>query len=123
MTINERFKQVRNALDKSQTAFGRPLNLTRDAVANIELNRTSIKPLTIDSLCDHYGVSQEWLITGEGKMFNRDTKAEEINSFFSGVSRLDDDNFKKRFALVLASLDEREWELLEEISEKLAEPK
>jgi len=45
LTINERFKEIRLNLNKTQADFGEQCGLGRAVIANIENNRSPVTPL------------------------------------------------------------------------------
>lgn len=116
--LNYRIKQVRKALGISQDDFGNGIGLGRGAITNIELNKTTPKPLVVQLICKTYNVNETWLRTGEGEMFVQRTRSEEIVDFMSDLVRTDNE-FKRRFVAALARLDESEWELIEKMADKL----
>lgn len=116
--LNYRIKQVRKALGISQDDFGNGIGLGRGAITNIELNKTTPKPLVVQLICKTYNVNEAWLRTGEGEMFVQRTRSEEIVDFMSDLVRTDNE-FKRRFVAALARLDESEWELIEKMADKL----
>ncbi len=56
--------------------------------------------------------------TGDGEMFQRKTRDEELAAFFGDVLS-GEPGFKRRFLAVLSRLDESEWKLLEQMADKL----
>ena len=68
--MNERIKQLRQALGLSGEKFGEKLGIKRAAVSNIENGRTNISDKTISLICLAYNVNEDWLRTGDGDMFN-----------------------------------------------------
>jgi len=68
--LQERIKALRKALGLTQKEFGAKLGVLDTAVTEWERghNRVTLsKILLIESV---FGVSQNWLKTGEGEMFN-----------------------------------------------------
>ena len=118
--LNSRIKQVRKALGVSQDEFGNGLGLGRGAITNIELNKTTPKPLVVQLICKTYNVNEQWLRTGEGEMFVQRTRSQEITDFMADLVQTDNE-FKRRFVSVLARLDEKDWELIEKMAEMLSE--
>lgn len=118
--MNDRIKEVRKALNLSQDEFANKLGLTRGAITNIELHKTEPKALLISLICNIYDVSETWLRTGEGEMFIQQTRDEQIAAFIGRTLRNEDDNFQKRLLSVLSTLNEDQWQLLEEMAKKLA---
>lgn len=114
MTIGERLKFLRKEeLNKTQQEFADRLNLSRSNLGNIETGRVEITERTIADICREFDVNELWLRTGEGEMFKKRTRDQEISDFIGNVLSKENDTFKKRLISVLSSLDEDEWEVLE----------
>ena len=114
MTQGERIKEVRKSLGLTLEKFGEKIGVTKVAISNLENGHRNLTEQMTKSICREFNVSDEWLRTGEGKMFlpvNRKTKIEKLtNQLLSEES----DSFKNRLVSVLADLSENEWEFLEE---------
>lgn len=120
MTIGERIKCVRTEKGYTQQKFADALGLKRNTVGGYEIGTVVPSERTILDICDKFHVNEDWLRYGEGEMFLKRTREEEIAAFMGSV--LDGpNNFRKRLISVLANLDEDDWELLEEMALKLAE--
>lgn len=65
-----RIKSVRETLHLSQREFGEKLGVSRDVISNLEYGRVQPKELLLRHICDLYGVNEDWLKTGKGKMFH-----------------------------------------------------
>ncbi len=114
MTIGERLKFLRKEeLNKTQQEFADRLNLSRSNLGNIETGRVEITERTIADICREFDVNEPWLRTGEGEIFKKRTRDQEISDFIGNVLSKENDTFKKRLISVLSSLDEDEWEVLE----------
>ena len=70
MDIHERLKILRTHLGLTTRAFGGAINITGGAITNMEKGRRDITERTIKDICREYGVSQIWLTTGNGQMFD-----------------------------------------------------
>lgn len=70
MTISERIKMLRLALGLNQTDFAQQTNISRSMVAAIELGTREVKNIHIAQICSAFNVSETWLRTGEGSMYN-----------------------------------------------------
>lgn len=120
--MNERLKLLRRELQLNQTEFGNRLGLKQSAVANYENGTRQPLDTVITSICREFGVSEQWLRTGEGEMFVPRTKNQVITDFMADLI-MEDDSFKKRIIEALAQLDEKDWEELERIALKVLERK
>lgn len=120
-TINERFRQLREAKGLSQEDFASGAHRTRSEIKNIEYGKTMPKEEVILSICASYGVNEEWLRTGDGEMMKPVSRDEEIAAFMGDVMRGETPDFRRRLISVLARLDASEWALLEKMAVKLSE--
>ena len=120
--MNERLKLLRRELQLNQTEFGNRLGLKQSAVANYENGTRHPLDTIITSICREFGVSEQWLRTGEGEMFVPRTKNQVITDFMADLV-MEDDSFKKRIIEALAQLDAKDWEELERIALKVLERK
>ena len=68
-TINERFRNVRNALGLSQEKFAEEANRTRSEIKNIEYEKTMPSESIIKAVCSAHGVNRRYLEHGEEPMF------------------------------------------------------
>ena len=115
-----RIAEVRKAVNMNQVDFAASLNLTKNYISLIENGNRVPSDRTIKDICDKFHVSEDWLRYGEGEMFLKRTREEQIAAFMGSV--LDGpNNFKKRLIAVLANLEEDDWELLESVALTLAE--
>ena len=123
LNINERIRFLRKEkLNITQEAFGEPLGLTRANIANIEAGRISVTERVIIGIQDKYNINNEWLRTGEGEIFIQLDKEEELFQWAGKLQGVND-SFKKRFVKMLMSLNEDEWELLEQKAKELVNSK
>ena len=87
VTVNARIKQVRIALKLSQAKFCQGIPLTSGHYAEIELENRKVNQRTIKLIVSSYGVNENFLKTGEGKMFDTkpDPRLEELIRLFKGL--------------------------------------
>lgn len=111
--MNERLRKLRKTLDMTQQEFAEKLGIKRSTMATYESGRNEPIDAVISLICREFDVNEHWLRTGEGEMFIKLTKEEEIASFIGEVLRDEDDSFKKRLISGLAALDENGWTVLE----------
>ena len=67
--MNERIKKLRKKLGLNQTEFGKRIGLTQTAISYLEKNEDGCPEQNIKMICHEFGVSEQWLRTGEGEMF------------------------------------------------------
>lgn len=73
--MNNRFKMIRETLNKSQEEMGEAIGITRSGISNIESGKRSVSERHIKLLRSAYNVNEHWLRTGEGEMFNPASKS------------------------------------------------
>jgi transcriptional regulator with XRE-family HTH domain len=71
--MNKRFAELRNKLNLSQKEFAEGLEMRQASISDIERGRTELNNKTILKLNEKYGVSIDWLYTGNGDVFIRNS--------------------------------------------------
>lgn len=99
----------------TQQKFADKLGVKRNTVGQWECGINAITDQVITSICREFNVNENWLRTGQGEMFIKQTRDEQIASFIGKIQANEDDSFKKRFVSMLSALDESEWEVLEKM--------
>jgi transcriptional regulator with XRE-family HTH domain len=79
--MNERLKKLRKTLDLTQQEFANRLGIKRNTVAQYEIGRNEPIDAVILSICREFDVSEEWLRTGEGEMFEQLTEQQKIMKY------------------------------------------
>lgn len=118
--MNERIRQIRKALDKTQQEFADSLDTSRNNVAGWETGTRVPSATALALICTRHNVNKEFLIEGKGEMFLERNMENELMAWAGRVLAEKDDSFKKRFIKMLMSLDEDEWEILAKKSMMLA---
>ena len=67
--MKERISELRNVLGLSQREFGEKIGMSRDAIASYEYKHANPTGPALVAIEKVYGVRHEWLLTGEGEMF------------------------------------------------------
>ncbi len=121
--MKDRIKKIRKELDLTQQKFADRIGVKRNTVGQWECGINPLTDQTISSICREFNVNENWLRTGKGEMFIKQTRDEQIASFVGSIQSSEDDSFKKRFISMLSSLGESEWEVLEKMVIMLHEKK
>jgi transcriptional regulator with XRE-family HTH domain len=82
-TINLRVKRVRVALNMTQVNFSRVLSLSSGYLAGVETGKRKVNDRIVKLTCSSFGVSEQWLRSGEGGMF-----AEKADPLFAKLAGL-----------------------------------
>ena len=119
--LKDRIKCLRNSLKLSQTEFGESLGAGIGAIKNLEAGITILKPAMADLICRLYNVDPVWLETGEGEMFRKLSRQEQIADFVGKALADDSGDFRTQLISVLAALDDVGWYKLEEAAKTIKE--
>lgn len=114
-TINERFRQARESLRKSQDVFAQEAGRTRSEIKNIEYGKTMPKEEVVKSVCKAHGIDETWLRTGEGEMFLPKSRGEEIGQIVREAASVDPEDAVKFFQSLLDGMSDAEIVLMYQI--------
>ncbi len=102
MSIGERIKQFRKSIKKTQAEFGKTLGVGRDTMTNYEIGRVSPPDTFIQLLSTKYNISEEWLRTGEGSMY-QETDTTLFAAFAKRYALTEEEQAVARYLLALSS--------------------
>ena len=88
MTVNQRIRQARQALNMTQTDFSKAIYVSNGYTAEIENGHRIANDRIIHLICLTFGISGQWLKTGEGEMFHTSPieRKERILSLFDALN-------------------------------------
>jgi transcriptional regulator with XRE-family HTH domain len=89
LDLKDRLIEVRNAHNKTQDEMSKLLHVGRSTYACWESGTRDIKDRYVDAICREFGVSEEWLRTGEGEMFKEDDFAYDLGTYAAKATELD----------------------------------
>lgn len=120
--MNERIKAVRLAQNPkmSQDAFGAKIGITGAAVSRIESGDRNVTDQVIVSICREFGVSEEWLRTGQGEMFVQISPDEELDYILGQIGAGADETIV-RIIRAYWKLDEKEKAAVRKLIDNLTE--
>lgn len=70
MTQGERVNQIRKTLDLTLEKFGEKLGVQKSSISKIEKDRVALSDQMAKSICREYNVNYDYLMYGEGEMFD-----------------------------------------------------
>lgn len=68
--LGERLRQAREIIKVNQVDFSERIEIAQSHLSKIELGKTTPSPRLLDVIQMKWGISREWLETGEGQMFS-----------------------------------------------------
>ena len=119
--MNERLKELRKSLGFTQQAMADKLGIKRNTVATYEIGKAIPSDRTISDICREFHVNEEWLRSGTGEMFTPQRKSDEIARFLADVMMEDESEFKFRLTSALAKMDDKGWDEIEKLIERINE--
>lgn len=123
MDEGQRVRELRKESGLTLEKFGKHLGVGKTAISKIENGENNLTDQMILAICREYNVDEKWLRTGEGEMFKKLNRQQELAQLTATLFKEEEDSFKSRLIMALAQLNEEEWELLEKISDKIAKKK
>lgn len=117
-TIGDRVKQLIAALGIKKVSFADRIRVSQAFVSQLCSGASMPSDRTIADICREFNVNETWLRTGEGAMFIKMSRDDELAAFFGDVLAGEPD-FKRRLLAVLARLGEDEWALLGKMADRL----
>lgn len=91
MDTNERIRMARKQLGLTQTKFAELLGLSLSQVKNIELKNRLKNGITADTvklISKTFNISEKWLLSGEGDMFEPNTEPPEHTFIINSLKAL-----------------------------------
>lgn len=70
MTQGERVREIRKALNLTLEKFGEKLGVGKGAISKIEKDDRNLTEQMAISICREYNVNYDYLMNGEGEMFD-----------------------------------------------------
>lgn len=119
--MKNRIKQIRKTLGYNQTDFGKRIGVKGNTIGNYEIGLRTPSDAVLLSICREFGINEVWLRTGEGEMFVKMSRDEEIAAFVGALLSKDSNDFKHRLIGALSRLDENGWSVLEQFANDLFE--
>lgn len=117
--MKDRLKKLRKELDLTQQAFADKIGMKQNTIAQYEMGRTTPSDAIIFSICREFGVDENWLRTGEGKMFEELTDQQKVMKYTDMLLRDTDSvvaNAIQSFIVTYEQLDDTSKATLEKIA-------
>lgn len=119
ITIRDRILLLLEKKNITKTEFANKLNITQAYVSKITNKGATPSDRLIEDICEKFMVNENWLRTGNGEMFIKLDKENQLMIWAANILKDESDSFKRRFVQMLTEFDESDWETLEKICVKL----
>lgn len=85
--MNKRIRELRKVLSLSQKEFADKIGLKQNAISYMEKEGSTVTEQNIKTICSQFSVNENWLRTGDGKMFiENEKKQREFFDVFDELS-------------------------------------
>lgn len=121
-TIGDRIKMIRMQADNGKKLtlekFGNRVFLTNQAISAMEAGRINPSDQTIALICQEFNINRDWLVSGDGEMYNLPLDDEE--AIFQRLALRDEVSARvlKMVIKWYTSLDEAALTVLDEMIEE-----
>lgn len=120
--MNERILAIRKKLGLTQKEFGMHIGgLSQNYIWMIEKGDRVPSDRTISDICREFNVSEAWLRTGEGEMFQPKSRNEELFEFAAKVAEGDPGSIQAQLLSVMSRLTDEQWEVLAQVAHEFVE--
>ncbi len=118
--MNERIASLRKEMGLTQKQFGERIGVQRGTVANYERGRNIPNETVLLMICREFGVRREWLETGEGEKFEKNSRYDIISEMSEESLKKENEAFRRRLISVITELSESQLAILAVYAERIA---
>ena len=111
--MNNRIRTIRKSVGLNQTDFGARIGVKQTAVAAWESGTRTPMDAIIQSICREFNVNELWLRTGEGEMFRKLDRMDELMEATGRFFANETNEFRLRFVSAAIHFTPAQWEALE----------
>lgn len=111
---------MRKEFGLSQAKFASRIRVSPAAIGNIESGNSNPSNMMILNICREFGVSENWLRTGEGKMRGGQDRKNEIIDFVTSTLTAPE-SIQFKLISLLSKLTADDWDRISELARQLAE--
>lgn len=115
--MHERLKELRKSLGLTQAEFGEKIAMRQTGIAWLESGDRKITDRVIATICAVFGVSEQWLRTGEGEMFPK-PDTDPLWGMLGEVLKEEKSSFRRQLITALCQLELDEIAVCEKIFER-----
>lgn len=120
--MNNRIKEIRKALNLTQSEFGAKVGVKGNTIGNYEIGLRTPSDAVIFSICREFNVNEEWLRNGTGEMFVQTTPYEKAYNRFGYIMENSPPSKKAALSVLLEllySVPDDKWDMIMAEFEKI----
>lgn len=118
MTEGERIQKIRAYKEMTLEEFGKKIGVDKSSLSKIEKGKRNLTKQQLNSICIVYGVSEEWLKTGNGQMLSDCSLADELKEKIDSFIPMEEEDFRLRLVRMILAMDKHDMEQLEKYANK-----
>lgn len=118
-TINERIAELIRGSGRRKTEVAKKIGISDAAMSTICSGKTNPSRQTISSICREFGVSEEWLTTGEGRKDAPIERAQEIARIINQALTREPEEDRQKLIHAIQGMDDAHIVLLAQILDDL----
>lgn len=111
--MNERIKHIRKALNLTQQVFADNIGIKQNTVAQYEIGRNAPTDAVIRLICTTFNVNETWLRTGEGEMFVKLSRNDEIAAYVARIMKDEDAELQRFLVQLMSRIPSECWDVIE----------
>ena len=119
--LSDRIRLLISELGLKKTAFAERLHVSQAFVSQLCSGASQPSDRTIADICREFNVSECWLRTGEGEMFQPKSRNQQIFEFAATVAEAPPDDFRAQLLAVLCRLSADQWAVLADVARQYLE--
>lgn len=121
--ISDRIKKIIQTEGLTKTKFAEKIGFSVSFATNIANGQKIPSERTIKDICKTFKISESWLKTGQGEMYEDLTISENLAAYCGEVLSSSSDDFRLHLLTLLSTLNEEQLRVLQEIAENFAKIK
>ena len=88
--VNKRIKQVRTVLNMTQKDFSQKICIGQSSLGEIETGVRNVNGRIIQLVSSLFNINKEWILTGNGDMFNKEKSDIRLEHLIEIFKQLDE---------------------------------
>lgn len=116
--MNTRIVEIRKDAGLTQDEFSEKMGISKNYVSLIENGKKTPGDRLVTDICREFEINKNWLLTGIGVKKASFDRNQTISEFAADLIK-EPESFKARLFEAMAKLDEKDWNDLEKVFDKL----
>lgn len=119
--INDRIAYVVETSGLTKSAFAKKINVSPAFVSLVCKGGSSVSDRTISDICREFCVNELWLRSGEGEVFYKPTRRDEIATYLGELLGGQRSEAEEVFISLMSRMTVEEWQTVARVMDRLCE--